>query len=239
MKIDSIRYTHYKHAHFQGNKVNTIVEKLSMRDFYAKPDPSEFKELRNLYNNLYKKLALPENLKPRLQYKAMLADMSFSLSNYTINVNKRLSPFKMNVRNKSGDNEAILRHEIEHIKQFWDIIKLWGADSAVELFEVHRICEVKPSLYKKMKEIEQTLGRISPNSKEGKNAQLYTNALVNYPKEENYFGGYSLKYLMFIWQYKKNLLEKNARLAEKEYKPSLFKIIKASFQEFIKLIKNK
>ena len=112
MKIDSIRYTHYKHAHFQGNKVNTIVEKLSMRDFYAKPDPSEFKELRKLYNNLYKKLALPENLKPRLQYKAMLADMSFSLSNYMINVNKRLSPFKMNVRNKSGDNEALLRHEI-------------------------------------------------------------------------------------------------------------------------------
>ena len=52
MRIDSIRYTHYKHAHFQGNKVNTIVEKLSMRDFYAKPDSSEFKELRKLYNNL-------------------------------------------------------------------------------------------------------------------------------------------------------------------------------------------
>ena len=97
---------------------------------------------------------MPENLKPRLQYKAMLADMSFSLSNYMINVDKRLSPFKMNVRNKTGDNEAKLRHEIEHLKQFWDIIRLWGADSAVVLFEVHRICEVKPSLYKKMKEIE-------------------------------------------------------------------------------------
>ena len=43
---------------------------------------------------------------------------------------------------------------------------------------------------------------------------------------------------MLIRQYKKNLLEKNARLAEKEYKPSLFKQIKISFQEFIKLVKN-
>ena len=41
MKIDSIRYTHYKHTHFQGNKVNTIVEKLSMRDFYAKVNPNK------------------------------------------------------------------------------------------------------------------------------------------------------------------------------------------------------
>ena len=239
MKIDSIRHTHYKHTHFQGNKVNTIIEKLSMRDFYSNPDSSEFKELRNLYNNLYKNLALPENLKPRLQYKAMLADMCFSFSNYMINIDKRLSPFKMNIRNKTGDNEAKLRHEIEHLKQFWDIVRLWGADSAVKLFEVHRICKVKPSLYKKMKEIERTLGRITPNSEEGKKAQLYVDALVNYPEVEKYYGGYSLKDLMMIRQYRKNLLEKKARLAEKEYKPSLLKTIKVSFHEFIELIKNK
>ena len=89
-----------------------------------------------------------------------------------------------------------------------------------------------------MKEIERTLGRITPNSEEGKNAQLYVEALINYPEVEKYYGGYSLEDLMLIRQYRKNLLEKNARLAEKEYKPSLFKQIKISFQEFIKLVKN-
>ena len=68
-----------------------------------------------------------------------------------------------------------------------------------------------------MKEIERTLGRITPNSEEGKKAQLYVDALVNYPEVEKYYGGYSLGDLMLIRQYRKNLLEKNARLAEKEF----------------------
>lgn len=208
MKINPINYSYCKHPMFEGNKINMIVEKLSMRDSYAKPDSSEFRELRDLYNNLYKKLCLPENLKPRLQYKAMLADMSFSLQNYMINVNKRLSPFKMNVRNKTGYNEAKLRHEIEHLKQFWDIIRLFGAGNTAKLFEVHRICEVKPGLYKKMKKIEQTLGRISPNSNEGKNAQLCMDALANYPETNNYYGGFSFEDLVLIRQYRKNFLEK-------------------------------
>lgn len=238
MKVDSVNYPYCKYVNFQGNKIDRIVEKLSMRDFYANPDSSEFRDLRKLYNNLYKKLALPENLKPRLQYKAMFANMSFSLQNYTINVEKRLSPFKMNVRNKTGRNEAFLRHEIEHLKQFWDIIRLYGADSAVKLFEDYSKCEVKPSLYKKMKEIEKTLGRISPDSIEGKNAQLYVKALIHYPELNTYYGMFSLKELKKIRQYKTNLLEKNAQLVEKEYKPSLLKTIKVSFQEFIKLIRN-
>lgn len=236
MKINPINYSYCKHPNFQGCKFGTIVEKLSKRDFYAKPNSSEFMELRDLYNNLYKNLCLPENLKPRLQYKAMLADMSFSFQNYIINVDKRLSPFKMNVRNKTGENEATLRHEIEHLKQFWDIIRLLGADNTAKIFKDLSICEVKPSLYKKMKEIEQTLGRIAPNSNEGRNAQFCVDALVNYPETKNYYGGFSFEELLLIRQYRKNFLEKRARLAEKEYKPSLLKIIKVSFQEFIKLM---
>ena len=117
MRIESIKSAQYNQSNFQGNKAKMIVEKLSMRNFYAKPDSSEFVALRNIYNNLWKKLDLPENLKPRLQYKAMFANMSFSIENYMINVEKRLSPFKMNVRNKTGQNEATLRHEIEHVRQ--------------------------------------------------------------------------------------------------------------------------
>lgn len=236
MKINSIKRSDYKYINFQGNKINLIVEKLSSRNFYTKPSADEFKELQNLYNNLYKELSLPTNLKPRIQYKAMFANMSFSLENYIINIQKNLSPFKMNVRNKTGSNIASLRHEIEHLKQFWEIIRLQGAYGAAKLFKRHKICEVKPSLLKKMKEIEQTLGRISPDSKEGKTAQLYIDALIKYPDLKTYYGILSLKELKNFIQYKRNFLEKNARLTENEYKPSLLKVIKITIQEFVKLI---
>ena len=236
MKIDSIKSPNYNHFNFQGIKLNKVVEKLSTRDFYAKIDTSEFVEMSDLYNNLYKKMALPENLKPPLRYKAMSASMSFSIGNYTINAEKRLSPFKMEVRNKNGIHEALLRHEIEHVKQFWDIVRLLGVKKAVKMLKANRVCKVNPNLYKKMKEIEQTLGRISSNSKEGKNAQLYVDALINYPELDRYYGQFSLKEVVTMWRYKTNLLEKRANLAAKEYKPSLLKRIKIAFQEYVKLL---
>ena len=55
MKIDSIKSPNYNHFNFQGIKLNKVVEKLSTRDFYAKTDTSEFVEMSDLYNNLYKK----------------------------------------------------------------------------------------------------------------------------------------------------------------------------------------
>lgn len=87
-----------------------------------------------------------------------------------------------------------------------------------------------------MKEIEKTLGRIHPDSEEGKRAQLYIEALDKYPDLGTYYGILSLKELVKGLQYRTNILEKNARQAAKEYEPSLLKSIKVSFKEFISLM---
>ena len=239
MKIDSIKISHYNYTNFQGRKIDNLVEKLSMRDFYANPDPCEFIELRKVYNNLWSKLALPNNLKPRIQYRAMLSEMGFEPESYTIYVKKSLSPFQMSVRNKSGRNESTLRHEIEHVKQVWDIIRLLGAEKAAEMFAKSTSSigfKPSPSMLKKMKEIEKTLGRISPNSDEGKNAQLYIKAIENYPDTEAYYGILSIKDIKDFFKYKNNILEKKANIAAKEYEPSILKELKVMLKEFKSLL---
>ena len=134
MKINNnTKLIYCNNVHFNGKyRYSNLVEKLSPRDIYSDTKPEEFIELRNVYNNLWKQLGLPENLKPRIQYKAMLSNMAFSIQDYKIYVEKRLSLFKMNIRNKSGKNRSILRHEIEHVKQIWDIVRLVGADNMAE-----------------------------------------------------------------------------------------------------------
>ena len=201
MKISATQYTQNNRINFQGNKISKLVKNLSMRDCYEKPSYSEFIALRKIYNDLWNKLLLPQNLKPRIQYKAMFANMSFCLEDYIINVEKRLAPFKMNIRNKSGYNKASLRHEIEHVKQFWDIIRLLGAENARKKFVNLGWLNynTKPSIIKKMKEVEKTLGRISPDSIEGKNAQLYIDALEKYPNVNTYYGILSIKKLRGEW----------------------------------------
>lgn len=236
MKINVIEQICYNSCCFGGkNKYSNMVEKLSPRDIYSDIKPEEFVELRNIYNNLWKNLDLPENLKPRLQFKAMLSNMAFSISDYTIYIEKRLSPFKMNYRNKTGKNESILRHEIEHVRQIWDIIRFVGANNMAEEFKNQNGFNIKPSLLKKMHEIENTLGRITPNSAEYNKAQQYLNAFKNYPDTSKYYG-ISIKELIEHFRYKNNLLEKQARKEANKYKPTLTKTVKVAIKEFFKLL---
>jgi len=186
---------------------------------------------------LWKNLSLPEDLKPRLQYKAMLSQMGFSVEDYTIYVNKRLAPFKMDVRNKTGKNKANLRHEIEHVKQTWDVIRLLGADKFAEIVKAKKIpviSEIKPNIFKKIKKIEQTFGRITPDSNEGKIASSYLDAMCKYT-DVNVITDPVTEVVNHI-KYKNNLLEKGANLAAKEYEPSFLKNIKVTFKEFTKLL---
>ena len=241
MKINNntkLRYSNnvYFYAKY---RYSNLVDKLSSRDIYSDTKSEEFVELRNIYNNLWKQLGLHENLKPRIQYKAMLSNMAFSIQDYKIYVEKRLSPFKMNLRNKSGKNESILRHEIEHVKQIWDIVRLVGADNMTEELNTNMKwlnIEVSPSLLKKFKEIEKFLGKISPLSTEGIKAQQYLEALRNYPDTSQYYG-ISIKELLEYLEYKNNLLEKEARNEAAKYKPKWTKTLKIAIKEFIKLLK--
>lgn len=241
MKINhTIKFGFNYNTHFYGKHTYAnLVEKLSTRDIYSDTKAEEFVELRNIYNNLWKELGLPENLKPRIQYKAMLSNMAFSIQDYKIYVEKRLSPFKMNLRNKSGKNKSILRHEIEHVKQIWDIVRLVGADNMAEELGTNLKwlnIEVSPSLLKNFQEIEKTLGKILPSSKEYVKAQQYLKALRNYPDTSQYYG-ISIKELREHIKYKNNLLEKEARNEAANYKPKWTKTFKIVIKEFIKLIK--
>lgn len=240
MNISTANTIYPQSINFQGNKLTRINKSLSLRDIYSNPDPKEFIELRKIYNSLWEKLSLPENLKPRLQYKAMLSEMGFSPKDYTIFVKKNTPPFKMNVRNKTGKNESFLRHEIEHVKQIWDIIRFLGVEGATKEFKNSRVFDydLSPNFIKKMKEIRKTLGPIEPNTKEAKNALQYIEAVRNYPDMESYNGVLSFKDLINGIKYRNNTLEKNANLAEKNFRPSLFKTIKITFKEFIKLLSN-
>ena len=222
---------------FQQNKLAKVASQLSMRNFYSNPDSKEFKELRVIYNKLWKNLDLPQDLKPRLQYQAMLSDMGFSPSTYTIYVNKHLSPFKMNLRNKTGKNEANLRHEIEHVKQIWDVVRLLGIEDSVKLFQNSTMTiKITPCFLKKMKEILSTLEPISSQSEGGIKAQLYVDAIRNYSNPNKILD--PIEETAAYFRYRNNLLEKKAREAAKNYQPSIINTIKTMVKEFFNLFFN-
>ena len=235
MKIHNIQQTNYNQLSFYGrNRCSNILEKIASRDIYSNQRPDEFIQLRDIYNNLWEKLELPNNLKPRLQFKAMLSEMEFSIDNYMIYINKRLSPFKMNLRNKTGKNEALLRHEIEHVKQIWYLIRLVGAENIAEKFDI----ETSPHLLKKMREIEKTLGKITPESNDYAKAKQYSYALQNYPSPNQNYGILGIKEIIDYLKYKNNLLEREARNEARKYEPSYAITLTTSIQELYKLILN-
>jgi len=238
MQINKIDQVYNNNFSFRGKNTRSfLLENLSSRDIYSDTGRKEFTELRNIYNNLWGKLELPKNLKPRLQFKAMLSNMAFSISDYMIYVEKRFSPFKMNCRNKTGENESILRHEIEHVRQIWDIIRLLGADKAAKEFKENKNfnIDVNPALLKKMHEIEDTLGRITPDSAEYTKAKLYLKSLKNYPNTTEYYG-ISFKEIIMHLKYRNNFLEKQARKEASKYKPTFIQTLRVTINEFCKLI---
>lgn len=238
MRIHKIEQIYSSNFSFCGkNNSSRLLENFLSRDIYSSASGKEFIELRNIYNNLWKKLELPENLKPRIQYKAMLSNMAFSIGDYMIYVEKRFSPFEMNCRNKSGKNESILRHEIEHVKQFWEIIRLIGADNMAKELKNNKgfNLEVNSALLKKMREIECTLGRITPLTERYTKAQQYLLALRNYPDTSQYYG-IGVKGIIMHLSYKNNLLEKQARYEASKYKPTLIRALRVTINEFCKLI---
>ena len=231
------------HSSFTGKvSPQALVDKFMLRNPESATGVSEFRELKNIYNELWKKLSLPEQLKPRIQLKAMLSTMAFSTDDYMIYVQKSFKPFVMNIRNKTGINESVLRHEIEHVMQFWKIISLIGAENLKnEIIENPRHLDINmtPALFKKMKDIEKTFGRISPDSPEYKEAQKIYEGFKSYPNMSTFLGIFGFKDFKTMLQYQKNILEIQAREKEEIYKPSIGTIIKTNIKEFWNLFTNK
>ena len=234
MKVESIKTSYYNSTNFTGNRISKISQKISVKDFAFNSEPEEFKALRKIYDDFWKKLSIFKNLKPNLEYNKMKADMAFSFQDYTIYVNKNISPFRMNIRNKSGKNTAMLRHEIEHLFQRWMIIRLLGAEEYCDIWNYPN-SEVKMKSLKKAKEIEKTLGRVSADSPEGIVAKLFLEACVNYPELKFSSNIFDIKEIIQYHKYKNNFIELCADEAAKSFEPSLLKKIKVAIEEFIKL----
>lgn len=233
MKIINVyKFNSQNNVNFAGKKFYTSAfkefKKLKLSDA---PSNKEFDECRDIYDNLWKELNLPENLKPELQFKALLSIMEFSPRSYSIEAEKRISPFKMRVKNKSGENKANLRHEIEHVIQVWDIVRAFGINKLLKKDKI------TPSLRDKYEEIIQTLGKIPKNSEDYLKAKKYLDSYKQSPNFALWEGLF--KHYLKMYEYYTNTLEKCARKAAKKYQPSFFKSLKVKLIEFCKLFYQK
>lgn len=184
-------------------------------------------QLKKTYDALWKELELPANLKPQLQYRSIFCEMLFDFNDYAIVVNKNISEKEMKCRNKSGENKALLRHEIEHVKQMWEIIRLKGAKKTAEIFVID-----SNRFAKKSRKVEKTLGKLNPNTQQGQIAKKYYNALIDYTDCNKNYSFISIQEIIDLYKYSKNILEKNARKEAKKYEPQ------STFVKFINYIKN-
>ena len=221
MRINSVQPNYYQtpQTNFEGRYLN-LLTKTSDAKIAPIDRIFEFKQIKKAYNKMWKDLRLPENLKPRLIFeKSDFRDMSFSLKNYAILVNTKKDPLDLRIKNKTGKNKQTLRHEIEHVKQFWDIIRLGAGDELKKDPEAKEIAPIIGS-------IETTLGPLKPNSKEEKLAKLYSIGNDLYPDFNNidYDSIYSLflqiaslEYrLKFIPKIKRTIFEQVKNLCREE-----------------------
>jgi len=220
MMIDNIKYS----VNFSAKKLNTNnIKKFSERN-----------RLKEIYNNLWQELNLPQELKPKLHFISMFSDieMCFRQENYIIQVNKNISNLLLKFKNLSGKNKATLRHEIEHVKQLWEIIRLKGGEQVAQDLDIN-----SKKFMQKANKIEKTFGKLTPETKDGKNAQKFYEALLKYPNMEKIYSLLDIRILIDQYKYYKNILEKQARKAASPYQPNLLKQITTFIKIIIEKIK--
>ena len=228
MRINSIQSNYYQtpQTNFEGRYLNLLTK---TNDAKIAPIDRlfEFKQIQKAYYKMWKELKLPENLKPRLIFeKSDFRDMSFNLKNYAISVNTQKDPLELRIRNKTGKNKQTLRHEIEHVRQFWDIIRLGAGDELKKDPEAKEIIPIIDS-------IEMTLGPLKPNSKEEKLAKLYSKGYNMYPDFNN-IDDDSIYSLIVPLLYYLNPLEIGAQIASLKYRPKFIPKIKRTIFEQVK-----
>ncbi len=226
MQINSLQNTPQYQQNFQGRYWN-LITKPSGKRIAPLNMVDEKITIGKTYNKLWEDLKLPLELKPKLIFKKVDPDiaMGFSKSDYTIFVNENIDTFQCHLKNKTGRNKESLRHEIEHVKQTWDVIRLLGAEKC--------ITEDTPELVKRMaRNVEKTFGRIGKNSPERERAEKYLRATLNYPNAN----ADDLDPLHFLQplEYHFNELEIGARNAEKEVRQDLLTKIKRTIFEYVK-----
>lgn len=247
MKVQSINkqniYSNCQTLTFKANPIMSMkcaFKRTSAPKRYFKISP--FLEARQIFDNLWKELLLPEQLKPPVCFGNFRKSyiMGLDITNLCINVNCNKTSFGMHLRNKTGATKASFRHEIEHLQQVWLVTRYLGTENIAKKYKEET--GEAPSAYKitYMKNVERTFGKIEPNSGEEILAKIYVDAIENYPEisEKATFNITGIiKDIIAGIKYYFNPLEQHARIAEKEYQPGILKLCAETIKEAYKIIK--
>lgn len=220
INLNPIRNEQSNNLTFNGRKMYKI---------YPSKHQDEFVQIRKTYNQLWEELGLPTKLKPILQFRSIYSEMSFNLTKYAIIVNKNTPKRTLKVRNITGENKATLRHEIEHVLQIWDIIRLKGTQKIAEDLKIS-----SNRFIRKARKVEKILGKHTPKSPQVENAKKYYNAIMNYTSCNKTYPRISIKEYTDYYKYYNNDLEKGARRAAKKYTPNIFTVIKETIKEYLR-----
>lgn len=185
--------------------------------------------IKNMYKDICNKINLQEQITPKLKFESLGAHAAGGFSNIDGKIY-----FDDNFLKQLEDSDIVfvIRHELEHVKQFHEILRLLGLKKFVKLMvskdencpeeKIVNSEKVNINYYKK---VEQMLGKIDPNSPEGILAQKYIDAYKKYPDLMKLWQRTDIckvkKILIFIKElicnYKFNFLETSANKAAKNF----------------------
>lgn len=217
--------------------IHTKVVKNYLQSALPKEEFSEIEDIVFLkmkahivkvYNKICDKMDLDEQIRPVLDFETTSMNAAgFNNKTAKIFFNEEL------VKDLDDkDTFFILRHELEHVKQMQNIMRMLGLEKFVNLInppeenslqkELQNFNKVNTDYYKK---VEQVLGKIDENSPEGILTQKYIDAYKKYPDLNKLLHRTDIckvkKFLLFVKEYilhyKFNFLEKDANKAAKKF----------------------
>lgn len=209
---------------------------------------SPFDNALKIYDNLWEELALPNELKVPVKPCSYndKTRMSFKFLNLFIGINKNLRNLKLRIMNITGITKALFRHEIEHIMQWWLIIRYCGSDNIIKGLtkDSKKQIENFDEFKKYLKKVEQHFGKIKPEEVEqaircidGYNNLVSPNQSTNLSDTSMLF--IIVRNIKSYIKYRHNPMERDAYKAQKEYMPSKLKFIKSAAKEIWNILVNK
>lgn len=185
--------------------------------------------IKSVYNDICKKIDLNEQIRPELEFEPIgggaaggfnVVDGKIYFDDSSI---KGLEKY---------DIAFIIRHELEHVKQFHDMERMLGLENFMKLMfskaatprgdKTVNLEEINTDYYKK---VEQVLGKIDKDSPDGIRAQKYIDSFNKYPDLITLWNRNDICKLKkiflfakeFIVNYKFNFLETSANKAAKSF----------------------
>lgn len=212
---------------------NDLVQR-ALDEFYYEQRLSPLqKSIKQTALELWKEeMKMPEELFPSIRFQLNPRhSLGGAVSNTAVLEFPKMDDALKITMMMGGGEKCVLRHELQHVKQDYEIVRLIGVDAFEELLG----SPIDKSHYEL---VVETLGRISKNSKskEAKFARKCYNATKNYVSPtgaaialEQHKGSnlvirlkFKAKLAIDIMKYHNNFTEKDAKAAAKPFKDFSF-----------------